>query len=205
MLPKRVGFLLFVAISSLQAAHAASITSKRIVPEGSGLSRGTLFITIDGRERAVAKYVWDAWLIADRRALLYAGSDGAGGYENEGRSLWRYDTSSGQRRKLMAEEFMIDDVREARSRSGQTAFVVTMSDGGLGAPHIAVVHPQRGQVWRKTIARVAGIRNGRLAVAVLRQQDITASSQDSRLRPVRMLYFDLDKLLGKPVLRLGSK
>jgi hypothetical protein len=194
--------LCFTALCSLTTAFAVPITSKRIVPEGMGLPRGTLFITTAGRERAIAKQVWKAWIIEAGRAVVYAGSDGAGGFENEGQSLWRYDAQSGQRRKLMSEYFMIDNVREARSRSGQLALVVSMSDGGLGAPHVAVVHPQRGEVWRRTVTRLSGTRNGRIAVGVLRTDEITDSPEEYRVR--RMLYLDLDKLLARPIIRLKT-
>lgn len=203
----RMVFLLVMALSCQAIGHAATVTSTRIAPESSGQTRGILFATIDGHEQAIAKQVWHAWILEGGRTLLWAGSDGAGGYENEGQSLWRYNANSGHRYKVMSEVFEIENIIPTRTRSGRLALVVTMTDGGLGAPHVAVVNPLRGEVWRHMVARVAGIHNGNLAVAVLRSQDIDGAHPEtiSKLRPVRMIYLNLDKVLGRPRLHVRSQ
>lgn len=202
----RIVLLLVGVLGAITNSRAATITATRLAPETSGLARGTLFATIDGQERFIARQAWDAWIIAGGKALVWAGADGAGGFENEGQSLWRYDAATGQRRKLMAEQFMIERVREARARSGRTALVVSMRDGGLGAPHLAVVDPQRGEVWRHRFARLSAIRNGRLAIIVLSVKDLETSTDGDfrRLPPAAMLYPEIDALLRRPVMRGGA-
>src|SRR3712207_4012912 len=92
--------MIVVLCCSTAAGYAATITSTRIVPESSEIRRGTLFATVGGQERAIAKGVWRTWIIEGGHALVWSGDDGAGGFENEGQSLWHYDANSGQRRKL---------------------------------------------------------------------------------------------------------
>jgi hypothetical protein len=91
--------------------------------------------------------------------VAYNGLDGAGGYENEGQSLWIVDVASKQRRRVMAEYFMVREIREVRLPDGGGLLLVRMEDGGAGMSHVAVVDPLRGQVARvprSLVARVQG-------------------------------------------------
>ena len=148
----------------------------------------------EGEETKVADGVWKEWLLPS--GVLYAGSDGAGGFENEGQSLWHLDLNTGAKRKILAEVFPIENVRQVRSSSGRLAYVLSMRDGGLGAPHVAVADPARGLVWRQTVAEVRAIRNGRLAVAILKPRQ-----EGEGTVFVRWLYPSLDALLKRPVIR----
>ncbi len=186
----------FVAVFVLLTvtAHAQVATSVRVdrIKDGSGLGR--VIAQIDGRRQTITECAWNAWIIAQGRVIVYSGTDGAGGYENEGQSLWRYDVTTGMRRKLMTEVFAIQKVVEARARSGKSPLLVTMADGGLGAPHVAVTDPLRGEVWRHRVARFVGIRNGRVAVGIYTPERFEG-------RPVRLAYLDLDALLRRPANR----
>jgi hypothetical protein len=98
-----------------------------------------------------------AWIIQGGRRAVYSGRDGAGGFENEGQSLRIYDARTGQRRKVMAEYYAVDEITEVTTSKNKTALLVEMSDGGLGASYLAVVDPDRGEVffrpWTKIISR----------------------------------------------------
>lgn len=182
-----------VSILALAAPGRAEPLKPRITPAGQVY--GDLKVTIGGADKTLADHVWKYWLFDGGRTLLWAGSDGAGGYENEGQSLWRYDARTGRKKKLGAFTYMINAVREARSRRGKRGFVASMSDGGLGAPHVAVVREGGGVVWQETVARLAAIRNGRIAVAVMRTRDLEAMDDWSKLPVRRMVYRELDRLL----------
>ena len=103
-------------------------------------------------------------------------------------------------RKLLAEDYTITKAVAVTSNSGKTAILVSMTDGGLGAPHVAVVHPTRGQVWRQVGASILDFRKGKIAVGVYNQMHFEASGSE-KSRPVRTLYLDLDHLLARPVIR----
>lgn len=188
--------ILPVLIISLLPAAILAQTARyvRIVRQSPEDLTGQVVTMIDGQERVIADEAWNAWIIEEGRAVVYSGSDGAGGFENEGQSLWRYDAATGGKRKLMAEFFMIRKVVEAQSRSGETALLVTMMDGGLGAPHVAVVDPKRGQVWRQQMARFVGVRNGNIAVALYDPDEIQLQENP---RPRKLVYYSLDDLLSR--------
>lgn len=189
---RRLGLAAVVLLMCLPALAAPRAASVRIHRPAGELT-GPVIAMIDGQECRIADNAWNAWLIRGGQSVVYSGTDGAGGFEDEGQSLWRYDVATGRYGKLMTEFFSVEKVVEARSASGKLALLVTMADGGLGAPHVAVVDPDRGQVWRQRVARIVGIRNGRIAVAVFDPDTI------GQPKPVirRMLYHDLDRLLSR--------
>lgn len=172
-------------------SHAQGLRA-RIAYESAGPPHGDLIVSVAGKEKTLARNVWKFWQFDGGRTLLWAGSDGGGGFENEGQSLWRYDSVTGASRKLVAEVFAIRNVREARGVSGRRVFVLSMVDGGLGAPHIAVIRENGKTVWRQTVARLAAIRNGRIALALLHINDDT-----SPIRPRRIVYRRIDALLRR--------
>lgn len=183
--------LLTVAPLPLMAQTAIFVRIERAAPDD---FLGSVVVTVNGTDCAIARNAIDAWIIENGRAVVYSGTDGAGGFENEGQSLWRYDIATGRQRKLMTELFAIYKVVEARTQCGETVLLVSMRDGGLGAPHAAVVHPTRGQVWRQQAARFVGVRNGRIAVGIWTIRDF---EREEEPKPRRMQYFDLDRLLAR--------
>lgn len=184
-------------------AHAGAITQARIHPQAASPGGSNLYATINGQEQKLTHNANLFKITENGRAIVWSAPDGAGGYENEGQSLWRYDSKTKSKRKIMAEYYMVDVLREVHSRGGRTLFLVSMSDGGLGAPHLAVVDPHRGEVWRLQMARLTGIRNARIAVAVYRAEDIGHSDGKlETLKPQKMLYLNLDQLARRKVIAL---
>ncbi len=99
------------------------------------------------------------------RYYAWSNDKGAGGYENEGQGLAVYDTKTGVCRQVLSETFMIDDVQPAKLPDGREALLVSMSDGGAGAPHIAVVDPERGEVFRMSGAKFSGAaKDGKIGI-----------------------------------------
>lgn len=190
-------FLLALILGSSAVAQRA--TAVRIVTGGRATFWGDVYATINGKARKVASNASGAWLAQGGRIVLYSGQDGAGGFENEGQSIWSVDLQTGRRRKLMAEDTMVTRVREARSRRGRTAYLVELEDGGLGAPHVAVLHPQRGQVYRRGGARFAGVTGGTLRIADYRWKALEENV--GKAKPYRYLRYDLDALLVRPTIR----
>lgn len=131
-------------------------TGVRVAPAEPGRP-GALFVTVGGREKKVADDAFKAWVIEGGRRVVYSAPDGAGGFEREGQSLYVYDLAAGERRRVMSEYYMVDEVTEVTTASKKTALLVEMSDGGLGASYFAVIDPSRGEVffrrWAKVISR----------------------------------------------------
>lgn len=184
--------LIMVCSAAVFARTATSVRIERASPDQ---PTGAVVVTVDGTEKTIAERAWNAWIIDGGKSVVYSGSDGAGGFENEGQSLWRYYVDTGRERKLMSEFFMVQKVVETCSRQGRPVLLVTMTDGGLGATHVAVVDPTRGEVWRKTMARFLGLRNGRIAVGIYQPEDF---GEGAVTEPRKMLYLDLDSLLNRP-------
>jgi hypothetical protein len=203
---RRVSLLLILLFAVSLPVWAQVATSVRIVKPSPDSGLGFVVVTVNRKDRIVAQNSARAWLIEGGRAAVYTGTDGAGGFENEGQSLWRYDVASGKKRKLVSETYVISKVIETCSKSGRTTLLLTMNDGGLGATHVAVVDPQRGEVWRRPTAIISGIRNGRVAVADYSADDF---ARNRLSKPRQMLYLDLDSLLNrqaspdKPVLSVS--
>src|SRR5258706_14512997 len=132
---------------------------------------GPLYVLAGGREFRVAGKALNAWIVGGGQQVAYSAPDGAGGYENEGNALHLYDLQSGKERKVLSEYFAIDRVTEVRTRNGKTAFLVEMRDGGLGASHVAVVDPRRGEVFIASKARVQGRTGDRLVLGFYHDED----------------------------------
>jgi hypothetical protein len=184
-------------------AQGQTISGIRIKPNNPDSPVGELRVTINGQQKTVTSKAFKAWIIQGGRAVLWSAPDGAGGFENEGQALWHYDAQNGRKRKLAAEYFMIERVREVKSNSGKISYVVSMLDGGLGAPHLALVDPKRGLVWRQQMARLTAIRNGRLAIGRVTETAISdAASTSNSPKVSQMIYLDIDTLLKRPVILL---
>lgn len=163
---------------------------------------GPLYATIGGRRRKLADRAIMAWLFDGGRKIVYSTPDGAGGFENEGNGLYVYDVRTERRRKVMSEYFMVTDVSEARTRSGRTALLVTMADGGLGASYFAVVDPQRGEVFFRRWARLMGRSGDQITLGFWREADWGDSATDGapRRRPYRTERLNLNAVLRRRVI-----
>jgi hypothetical protein len=161
---------------------------------------GPLYATIAGSEKKIADAALDAWLIDHGKQVAYSSADGADGFENEGQALRILDTSTGKTTRILAESFEIKNVEGARSTLGKTALLVTMEDGGLGASHVAVVDPTRGEVWVQHGARFGTQRKGTVSVEWYRDADWALLQEKQIVKPYRVRWYDLDTLLVHPVI-----
>lgn len=165
-------------LEALGKAVAAAPTVTLRSEEGMGVP---LYATVDGKERKLTDDSWGSFSLEGGRLAAWKGSDGAGGYENEGQSLHIFDPKSGESRKVMSEYVMIDDVTTARSANGDLALLVQMSDGGLGGPHFGLVDPERGQVFRQPMARLIEAQGDRIKLAVFDDEEAFLEDKPSRV------------------------
>jgi hypothetical protein len=142
-------FVLLLGNCDAQPPKTTLATQIHIKPDG-----GPLSVTIDGQEKRISPAALKAWMLGGGRSVAYSTAHG-GGFENEGESLHILDSASGKDVSILTESFEIIRVEEAKGGSGKTALLVSMEDGGLGASHIAVVDPLRGEVLRADGARFA--------------------------------------------------
>ena len=173
-------------------------------PDGMEWGRGIVYAIVDGKKEKVSIDGYGAWLFGDGRYVAISGADGAGGYENEGQSLRIYDVEAGAflngGEPVMREYVMIDDVRAVTAEDGRTALLVEMGDGGLGAPHLAVVNPERGQVFKANIARVLSAENGTLVVGTYRPEQIEDDPESLPSKtPDSTATYSLSELLDRPL------
>jgi hypothetical protein len=188
--------LAYVALLAFTRAAPAQVATKlRLKSPGS-----PLYATIAGTEKKIADAALKAWMIEGGRDVLYSGRDGAGGYENEGQSLYLYDASVGTKRKLLSEYFVIAGVEEVMSKSGKTALLVKMRDGGLGASHLAVVDPKRGEVFSADGAEVVDRGGGAIVVGFYRDEDWDKLRANTKVSPLKTERYDIDELLLRPVI-----
>lgn len=138
--------------------------------EGSTYS-GELYITVDGKEKKIADSAIEAWLISGGKDVVFSGSDGSGGFENEGQSLRIYNVQYDQTRKILSEYVGIDAVAEKKLSNGKTALLVRMSDGGLGASYFAVVDPLRGEIFYRQFAEVIKITGDFITLGFYKEDD----------------------------------
>jgi len=161
---------------------------------------GPLYVTVAGRERKVADEAINAWLIADGRQIAYSGADGAGGYENEGQSLRLYDVATNRARKVLAETAAITRLTEFKTKAGQSGLIVEMVDGGLGASHLAIVDPARGEVFRQAAAKLVRQQGDFIAVGHYRERDWERMAGGASVVPLKISRYNLAALLRRPLI-----
>ena len=157
-----------------------------------------LHTNVEGQDVVIAERVLAAWPIRLGCQIAYTSRDGAGGYENEGQSLWIYDVATYRRRKVLAAYFPIDKVIELHPASGRTALLVEMHDSGLGASHVAVVDPDRGEVFMQRQAKVLSHSNSRLVLGFYEADDWTELIEGKHLAPRRAKSYSVADLLSRP-------
>jgi hypothetical protein len=160
---------------------------------------GELWVTVAGRKTQVSAGAVKFWLIDGGRQIVYSRTDGSGGFENEGQSLWSLVPPK-KPRKLLAEKYIIQDVKEfvAGTKRG---LIVFMRDGGLGASHVAVVDVARGQVLSVSQARVLSMEGGTLRLGFFREGDWEQLNAGKSVVPYRERQYDLIKVLSRPVMK----
>jgi len=168
--------------------------------ERAGPEAGALFVSLDGSESRVADKALNAWVIDNGRQIVYSGEDGAGGYENEGQSLRLYDPVTGQTRKILSEYFAIERVEELKTDNGKRALLVEMLDGGLGASHLAVVDPARGEVLAVRKARLLSRRDDLIVLGYYRDEDWEAMAKGKTVAPFKTGSYHVGRLLKRRVM-----
>jgi hypothetical protein len=167
---------------------------------------GPLYVSVGGRERRVAEKALNAWIVSGGRQVAYSAPDGAGGYENEGNALHLYDLQSGKQRKILSEYFAIDRVTEVRTTNRKTALLVEMRDGGLGASHVAVVDPRRGEVFIASKTRLQDRTGDLFVLGFYRDDDWEALANGKDVQPYRVRRYDLKRLLLRvPIHRVRAQ
>ena len=166
---------------------------------------GPLYASIGDREERIASVALAAWLINGGQRIVYSGPDGAGGYENEGQSLRIYDVRRGRHRKILSEYFAIDRVTEVSTGTGKTALVVEMRDGGLGASHVAVVDPERGEVFGESKVKLLRCTGETLVLGYYHDEEWEGLIRGDPIRPYKVVEHRLTSLLRRPVLARPPK
>lgn len=164
----------------------AIITKARVeVPEGA--IYGPVYVTIAGRESKIADRAMEAWVIRGGRQAVYSGADGAGGFEDEGQSLHLYDARTGKTKKIMSEYVAVNTVTEVTTSRGKTALLVDLVDGGLGGHYLAVVNPERGEVFFRKWAKLLSRRGDRIVIGHYREDDWEKfqANENARVRPYK--------------------
>ena len=132
---------------------------------------GKLFITVNGQQKMIAEQANDVWLINKGREVVYSARYGAGGYENEGQSLYIYEVATGKSRKIMSQYYIIMGVSEFKLKNGETALLVRMEDGGLGASYFSVVDPKRGEVFFRSFAEITALKEDTITLLFYKDND----------------------------------
>jgi hypothetical protein len=179
-------------------AHPRGATAFHI--EGEPRQAGPLYLQIDGQNIRIADAAFAAWLLDGGQKIAYSGTDGAGGYENEGQSLYLYDVRAETNRKVLSARFVIDQVTVLKTRQGRQALLVEMRDGGLGASHLAVIDPERGRVWLRQQAKLLSREGDRIVLGRYREQDWERMTGDTAVQPYQRERYDVNALLKRPTI-----
>jgi hypothetical protein len=192
--------LVLTLFGAVAAQDAGKITAARVA-RAEGEMTGAVYATINGKETKIADAGVDSWVIQRGHQLVYSGRDGSGGYENEGMSLYVYDARTGRQRKIMSEYFMVEKVAEVATRSGRTALLVELEDGGLGASYFAVVDPARGEVFFRRWARLLSRKGDIVVLAFYKEEDWEKLMEpNARVRPHRTERHNLSTILKRRVI-----
>jgi len=178
------------------------ITKARVDKQGEAFT-GPVYVTVAGQEKKVAESALEAWVIRGGRQVVYSGTDGSGGFEDEGQSLRVYDARTGKTRKVMSEYVMVDKLTEVTTSRGKTALVVEMSDGGLGASYLAVVDPDRGQVFSRDWVRLLSRSGDVIVMGHYKEADWGEMMEEGgkkRVKPYKMERRNLNALLQRRVI-----
>jgi hypothetical protein len=174
-----VNFLLAVSLFILVPSVAASATTQtksaraekfEIRPADAPLG-GSLYISVNGRERKVYDPVFAAWIINDGQDVVFSSNDGAGGFEDEGQSLRIYNVQSRLTRKILSEYAGVNAVEAVETSAGAVALLVKLQDGGLGGSYFAVVDPARGEVFYQRWAEATAIKGDIVTLAFYSESD----------------------------------
>jgi hypothetical protein len=192
--------LLLWALVALPS-EAAGIEKFRVEPRERA---GAVFVTISGVDAKIGEGALKAWGLLEGSILAYSGADGAGGHENTGQSLRVYNAADRTTRLVVSEYFPIKDVTAAKLKNGAAVLVVQLEDDMSDAPHVAVVDPKRGTVWRKEFASVSGCKGGTLTITTYARKDWDEHHDNPGhvVRPRGKERVDLADMLTRSVIKL---
>jgi hypothetical protein len=159
------------AQTTRRAAAAQPFITGARVARSNDTYAGPVYVTIGGKERKIADEGIEVWVIEGGRRAVYSGRDGSGGFENEGQSLRIYDARTGRQRKILSEYVGVDKVMDVKTGTNRTALIVEMSDGGLGGSYLAVVDPERGEVFFRQWAKLLWRRGDIIAIGHYKEED----------------------------------
>jgi len=178
-----------------KAGIAGEITQVRILSQQ--FKPGALLISSDGTECRLANAAFKAWIISRGRHVAFSTAGGAGGYENEGQQLHLYDAPAGKERRILSSPFVIDAVRELKTRAGEVTLLVEMRDGGLGASHVAIVDPRGGQIFAAQKVKVLSGEGPVLKLGFFHDADWETLALGKAVRPYRTRSYEIEQLLHK--------
>jgi len=197
-----VGLLIsYTPEANAQPGTAQLITKARVAREENQMT-GSVYATIDGQERKIAEAGIESLVIEGGRRMVYSGLDGAGGFENEGQSLYVYDPRTNKKQKVMSEYFIVNKITEVTTSRKKTALLVDLTDGGLGASYQAVVDPNRGEVFFRRWAKVISRRGDIIVLGRYKEDDWEKfiENEKAKVRPYRTESYNLNALLGRRVI-----
>ncbi len=169
---------IFIGICSISAI-AQNLRATSFEVKKAEYFGGELLITVNGQQKMIAEFVYDAWIINDGRKVVYSGRDGAGGFENEGHSLHIYEVGTGKTRKIMAHYFMVSGLSEVKLKNGKIALLIRMEDGGLGGSYFSVVDPERGEVFFRQFAEIAQLKGDKITLLFYDDWETIIQARDS--------------------------
>lgn len=189
-------------ITQAQTVAAQSLITKARVAISEGQFSGPLYVTIGGKESKIADEVLQAWVIQGGRKVVYSGRDGAGGFENEGQSLRAYDARTGKVRKILSEYVAVDEVTEVTTSTRKTALLVEMSDGGLGASYLAVVDPERGEVFFRRWVKIISRQGDTIVIGHFKEDDWSEflENPNKKIKPYKTERQNLNVILKRRVI-----
>lgn len=140
-----------------ESKAAVSVTQVSVARDTTQFTTGPVLLSrADGSSDTLAVEAVRAWRLADGAEVAWSGRDGGGGFENEGQALRLAAVDSTDApRFTLREPFGIESVEELRDSEGRRLLAVAMVDGGAGMPHLVLVDPARGVVYRAVRSRVA--------------------------------------------------
>ena len=105
------------------------------------------------------------------------------------------------RRKVLSAYYVIEKVSELKTRSGRQALLVEMRDGGLGASHLAVVDPRRGQVFMRKQVKLLERQGDMIVLGRYHEADWERMANDIVIQPRKTERYDVSALLRRPVMQ----
>jgi hypothetical protein len=143
-----------------------------IVPENGFY--GPLRVKVGFDDREIHTQVFRFWMSGDDTAVYFAVPHNLSGYEAEGMGVWRWNAEMAEPELVFNDDFVIENVAQVTSPSGREALVVMMTDGGLGAPHVAIADPDRGRVFRSQMSTFLTTGTGEVEISKYEEPDIRA-------------------------------